>query len=67
MPTRPLNPEGGRAERLWFSAPDAVVQRVDRLAELRGMRRTEYLRARFEEVLEADEAALQKQEASKAS
>ncbi len=68
MPTRPLNPNGGRAERLWFSASDSSVERAERIAKAQGFKnRSEYLRTRFEQVIEADEAALRNEEAPKAS
>ena len=68
MPTRPLNPEGGRAERLLFSVPHPWVERIDRLAERQEMSRSAYLRMLFERVIDSiDEDELLKKEASKAS
>jgi hypothetical protein len=68
MPTRPLNPNGGRATKLWFSASDPIVEKADLIARARGFtHRAEYLRTRFEQIIAADEAALQEEGASKAS
>ncbi len=62
MPARPVNPEGGRAEKLFFVSFRGSRARADRLASSHGMTRSEYLRKRFEDVMAADEAALLSQE-----
>ena len=68
MPTRPLNPEGGRAEKLFFVGLNGSRHRADRIAQLFGMTRSEYLRQRFEQVIAADEARLlNKEDATQAS
>jgi metal-responsive CopG/Arc/MetJ family transcriptional regulator len=65
MSRRPLNAEGGRAERFQFSAPSEWIERVDLLAETRKVSRSEYLRILLERVIEDDE--LVTKEASRAS
>lgn len=69
MPTHPLNPQGGRAERLSVSVPDNLVERADRLAKAHGFKsRSDYLRARLEQIIDAEEAELpSKGELTKAS
>lgn len=69
MPTRPLNPTGGSAQRFWVSVPDSLIERADRLAEAQGLKsRSEYLRTKLEEVIDADyEALFGKGELTKAS
>ncbi len=68
MSKRPLNPEGGRAEKLFFVGLNGSRDRADRIAQLCGMSRSEYLRRRFEQIIAADEARLlTKEDAAQAS
>lgn len=57
MPTRPLSPEGGSAEKVLGVFPRGSKARIDRLAASRGMSRAAYLRYATTILMEADEAA----------
>jgi hypothetical protein len=68
MSRRPINPDGLPAEKLFFVGHRGLRERADRIAELRGFpSRGAYLRATVEQIIEAEEAALLSEEATKAS
>jgi hypothetical protein len=68
MPRHPINSDGLPAEKLFFVGHRGLRERADRIAELRGFpSRGAFLRARVEQMIEAEEAELMNQEASQAS
>jgi hypothetical protein len=55
MAQRPLNPEGGKAEKVYARCPRGTNDRVDRLAARMGLSRSEYVRRALDLALAADE------------
>jgi len=55
MAQRPLNPEGGEAEKVYARCPRGTNDRVDRLAALMGLSRSDYVRRALDLTMEADE------------
>lgn len=64
MGKRPLNPEGGRAEKIYARCPNGTGDRIAHLAARRGLSRSTYIREVVLEAIQADEAQEVAQEAS---
>ncbi len=65
MGQRPLNPQGGGAEKLSTRCPNGTGHRIAHLAAQRGQTRSEYVREVLLRAIQADEAReVERQEAS---